>query len=89
LNAPLDQVRGWTIDFGDVKEIFSPTFLKLDHQPLHELTGVEDSDTASLARWIRAQVSVSLPQLDRIDLFETRGCGAILAWGADDPALPI
>jgi len=28
LNAPLDIVMGWTIDFGDVKEIFSPIFLK-------------------------------------------------------------
>jgi 6-pyruvoyltetrahydropterin/6-carboxytetrahydropterin synthase len=89
LNAPLDQVRGWTIDFGDVKEIFSPIFLQLDHQPLYELSGIEDNDTASLVRWIKAQASANLPQLDRIDLFETRGCGAILAWGADDPALPV
>src|SRR5437899_2106688 len=50
LNAPLDQVLGWTIDFGDVKEIFTPVFLRLDHQPLHELAGVEDSDAASLVR---------------------------------------
>ncbi len=89
LNAPLDQVRGWTIDFGDVKEIFSPIFLNLDHQPLHELPGVEDNDIASLARWIKAQASANLPELDRIDLFETRGCGAILTWGADEPALPV
>ena len=89
LNAPLDQVMGWTIDFSDVKEIFSPIFLKLDHQPLHELSGAEDNDTASLVRWIKDQASANLPQLDRIDLFETRGCGAILAWGADDPALPV
>jgi len=89
LNAPLDQVRGWTIDFVDVKEIFSPIFLQLDHQPLYELSGAEDNDTASLVRWIKAQASANLPQLDRIDLFETRGCGAILAWGSDDPALPV
>jgi 6-pyruvoyltetrahydropterin/6-carboxytetrahydropterin synthase len=47
------------------------------------------NDTASLVRWIKAQASADLPQLDRIDLFETRGCGTIFAWGADDPALPI
>lgn len=89
VNAPLDRVSGWTIDFGDVKDIFSPIFLKLDHQPLHELPGVEDNDTASLVRWIKAQAAADLPELDRIDLFETRGCGAILAWGEDNPALPI
>ena len=89
LNAPLDQLRGWTIDFGDVKEIFAPTFSLLDHQPLYNLPGVADNDPASLVRWIKAQIDPALPQLDRIDLYETRGCGAIVAWGDDAPALPI
>ena len=89
LHAPLDEVLGWTIDFGDVKDIFTPIFKRLDHQPLHEIVDVEDSDTASLARWIRRQASSMLPQLDRIDLYETRGCGTILGWAEDGPALPI
>ncbi|HEX4585891.1 MAG TPA: 6-carboxytetrahydropterin synthase [Burkholderiaceae bacterium] len=89
LNAPLDRVLGWTVDFGDVKELFRPVFVRLDHHSLHELPGIEDGDAASLARWIREQVASSLPQLDRIDVFETPGCGAILAWGSDEPALPV
>jgi len=89
LSAPLDQVLGWTVDFGDVKEIFSPVFVKLDHQPLYELPGIEDNDVASLARWIKAQVASGLPQLSRIDLFETPDCGAILAWGEEEPAPPV
>ena len=89
LNAPLDQVLGWTMDFGDVKELFKPVFLQLDHRPLHELPGVEDSDAASLVRWIRDRVAADLPALDRIDLFETSGCGAILAWGSDEAALAV
>ncbi|MCC7546315.1 MAG: 6-carboxytetrahydropterin synthase [Burkholderiales bacterium] len=87
LHAPLDAVRGWTIDFGDVKELFTPVFQRIDHHALHELPGVEDADCVSLARWIRAQTP--LAQLDRVDLYETRGCGAILAWGEAAPALPI
>ena len=89
LNAPLDEVRGWTMDFGDVKELFTPVFLRLDHQPLHELAGVEDNDPASLARWIKSEAAPALPQLDRIDIYETRGCGALLAWGDAAPALPV
>ena len=89
LSAPLDEVMGWIIDFGDVKEIFSPTFLKLDHRPLHELPGIEDTDTASLASWIRMQVESELPQLDRIELYESRGCGTVLSWGKNGPVLPI
>src|SRR5258705_489277 len=80
---------GWTIDFGDVKEIFTPTFLRLDHQPLHEIPEIGDADAGSLARWIHKQAADALPQLDRIDLYETRGCGAILSWGEQGPALPI
>jgi 6-pyruvoyltetrahydropterin/6-carboxytetrahydropterin synthase len=89
LSAPLNEVLGWTVDFGDVKELFNPIFRLIDHQPLHELKNLEQADTASLARWIRNQVEALLPQADRIDLYETRGCGAILSWGETDIALPV
>jgi 6-pyruvoyltetrahydropterin/6-carboxytetrahydropterin synthase len=89
LNAPLDEFLGWTIDFGDVKEIFSPVFKKLDHQPLYELSGAEDNDIASLLTWIKTECYHSIPALDRIDLYEVQGCGAILSWGKEPPALPI
>jgi len=79
LSAPLDQVMGWTVDFGDVKQLFNPLFQALDHQPLHEIGGLEDCDTASLAQWILAQGRAGLPQLAGVDLFETRGCGARVA----------
>lgn len=89
INAPLDAVMGWTIDFGDVKELFAPVFKRIDHQPLHELRGLEQPDAASLARWIRQQTETSLPQVDRIDLYETRGGGVILSTAESDIALPI
>ncbi len=89
LSSTIDEVMGWTIDFGDVKEMFSPILSKLDHRPLHELPGVEDNDTASVAAWIRLQAEPTLPQLDRIDLYESRGCGTVLCWEEDGPALPI
>lgn len=86
LSAPLDQVLGWTVDFGDVKAAFNPVFAWLDHQPLHELSGLEDGDCASIARWIRSQISSALPQVDRLDLEESPGCGVILSWGDQTPA---
>ena len=89
VRAPLDELMGWTIDFGDVKELFTPIFLQIDHQPLHEVVGGEDTDTASLARWIKRRAVEVLPQLDRIDLYESRGCGAILTWDGAAPALPV
>lgn len=89
LSAPLDRVMGWTIDFGDVKQLFDPIFKRLDHHPLHELEGVSDADSATLARWIRSECAPGLEALDRVDVYQTRGCGAILSWGASAPALPI
>lgn len=89
LHAPLNQVMGWTMDFGDVKEVFSPIFKRFDHKPLHEVDELQDCDTASVARWVKDQAAPQLPYLDRIDLYETRGCGVILSWGELGPALPI
>jgi 6-pyruvoyltetrahydropterin/6-carboxytetrahydropterin synthase len=89
MDAPLDSVMGWTMDFGDVKTLFDPIFKRVDHHPLHELTGLAQADAAGLARWLRQESEDVLPQLDRIDLYETRGCGVILSWGSRDIALPI
>jgi 6-pyruvoyltetrahydropterin/6-carboxytetrahydropterin synthase len=88
LTAPLDDVLGWTVDYGDVKAIFKPTYNRLDHYFLNELPGLEHSDVASLLRWIKGNIAPELPELDRIDLFETPGCGALLSWGEQPPALP-
>lgn len=89
LHAPLDAVMGWIVDFGDVKELFDPLFKRVDHQALHELPGLDNPDCAGLARWIRNEIAADLPAVDRIDLFETRGCGVILPWGDAGVALPI
>jgi 6-pyruvoyltetrahydropterin/6-carboxytetrahydropterin synthase len=86
LRAPLDEVLGWTLDFGDVKEIFSPVFQRLDHNPLQDLPEVARQGAPAIARWIRSQVLPELPQLERVDLFETPGCGVELHWGAGESA---
>jgi 6-pyruvoyl-tetrahydropterin synthase len=60
LCAPLDQVMGWAVEFGDVKEIFNPIFQLLDHQPLHEIPDLSDCDTASIAAWILGKARLQL-----------------------------
>jgi 6-pyruvoyltetrahydropterin/6-carboxytetrahydropterin synthase len=89
INAPLDAVMGWTIDFGDVKELFTPIFHQIDHHPLHELDGLAQPDAANFARWISAETRTVLPPVDRIDLYERRGCGVILSSSGAHIALPI
>lgn len=88
LTAPLDEVMGWIVDYGDVKTLFKPIYKRLDHRLLDDLAGLDRADPASLTRWIRAEAADGLTQLDRIDLHETPGCGALLCWGEEGPALP-
>ncbi|MBK1642283.1 6-pyruvoyl tetrahydropterin synthase [Chromatium okenii] len=80
LSAPLDTVRGWTVDYGDVKALFMPIYQQLDHQRLDELPHLPTADPGLLAQWLRERCGTQLPQLDRIDVYETPGCGAILNW---------
>lgn len=88
LSASLDRVMGWVMDYGDVKERFRPIYRQLDHRLLNELPRLGDADPASLVRWLHEEVATELPQLDRIDLQETPGCGVLLCWGEQGPALP-
>lgn len=88
LTAPLNSVLGWTVDYGDVKERFRPVYAQLDHHRLDKLNSLENADTPSLLAWMKTRLVGSLPQLDRMDLFETPGCGATLCWGTHGPALP-
>jgi 6-pyruvoyltetrahydropterin/6-carboxytetrahydropterin synthase len=87
LCAPLDTVLGWTIDYGDVRAAFTPVFHRLDHQRL-DLSTVAEPDLAHLLRWLREACAPHLPALERIDLYDTPGTGAMLWWGERGPALP-
>jgi 6-pyruvoyltetrahydropterin/6-carboxytetrahydropterin synthase len=87
LTAPLDALRGWTIDYGDVRAAFTPVFRELDHHALNETTGT-DGELPALLGWMRERVAAALPALDRIDLYATPLAGAILHWGEEGPALP-
>ena len=89
LTAPLDEVMGWTVDYGDVKEMFKPLYNQLDHHDLNSITDVEDSNLSTILHWAKDRLSNTLPQLDRIDLLQTPGCGCTLAWGDRSPALPV
>ena len=88
LTSPLDEVMGWTIDYGDVKSVFSPIYKQLDHHDLSQLTDSDNSDLLTIANWVCDRLSNIMPQLDRFDLYQKPGCGCILDWGEAAPALP-
>jgi 6-pyruvoyltetrahydropterin/6-carboxytetrahydropterin synthase len=77
----IDEVLGWTIDFGDVKDRFHPVFARLDHHPLHEIADLAQGGCAAIARWIGEEALRVLPQIDRLELHQTPGCGVL--WQVD------
>lgn len=89
LSAALDAVMGWTVDFGDVKTQFDPIFKAIDHRPLYEIADLPDGDAASLSAWVLAKGRAVLPQLDRVDMYETRGCGAIVSAVGISELIPV
>lgn len=89
LEAPLDVVMGWTVDFGDVKTQFNRLFKAIDHVTLHELPGVPDGDAASVAQWLLAQARPQLPSLARVDLYETPGTGCVVSHAPVTVLMPV
>ena len=89
LTAPLDIYMGWTIDYGDVKEIFKPIYNRLDHHYLSEIEGLYDSNLKSILFWIKNELIKNSTYFDRIDISETPEFGASLSWGEHEYALPI
>lgn len=89
LQAPLDTVMGWTVDFGDVKAQFAPVFADLDHHRLDQLSGLDSADTTALVQWVAERASPRLPALHRVDVFDTPGCGSLLSLNGTDPVATL
>ncbi len=89
LSAALDPVMGWTVDYGDVKSLFKPIYAQLDHHRLDAIDDLASAELGELARWIYRHASQRLPRIDRVDLFQTPGCGVIALRGDKAPALPV
>lgn len=87
LKGPLDEVLGWTVDFGDVKKQFAAQFAALDHQPLHELCPEGDGGVMFWVQRIASEALSVLPQLERVTLLEGPFVGA--NWSRDGDFLPL
>ena len=88
LGCDLDDLLGWTVDYSDVKERFRSCYERMDHHCLNDIDTLAEASLENVLEWMRISLADSLPELDRIDLYETPGCGAVLCWGDEVPALP-
>ena len=80
LQASLDKVMGWTVDYGDVKALFKPVYERLDHYCINDLLDDRDSTAENVLLWLKSQLQEVLPQLYRIDLIDSPKRGVIIEW---------
>lgn len=76
---------GWIMDFGDIKQAWTPLHQRLDHYFLNEVEGLENPTSENLARWIWQRLLPTLPGLERIVIRETCTSGCSYA-GEDEEA---
>ena len=79
VEGDLDPVRGWVMDFADIKAAFQPLYDRLDHHYLNEIEGLENPTSERLAVWIWERLKPGLPGLARIVVHETCTSGCTYA----------
>jgi 6-pyruvoyltetrahydropterin/6-carboxytetrahydropterin synthase len=77
VQGPVDPHAGWVMDFGEIKQKFSPIYESLDHHYLNDVPGLENPTSEVVARWIWQQLKPVLPQLSKVIVHETCTSGAI------------
>lgn len=77
VKGAVDPHSGWVIDFGDIKSAWKPLEQQLDHRCLNEVPGLENSTAENIAVWLWRKIKPALPQLSKIELYETPSCGVI------------
>jgi 6-pyruvoyltetrahydropterin/6-carboxytetrahydropterin synthase len=79
VEGDLDPVRGWVMDFADIKSAFQPIHDRIDHHCLNDIEGLENPTSEILAAWIWRQLKPALPALSRIVVHETCTSGCTYA----------
>lgn len=74
-----DPVLGWVMDFAEIKAIFKPILLQLDHYYLNEIPGLENPTSERVAIWIWQRLKPQLQALARVEVRETCTAGCSYA----------
>lgn len=69
--GPIDPVKGWIIDYADIKDAFQPIYDRLDHNYLNDIPGLENPTSEHLALWIWERLKPELHNLTAVIVHET------------------
>jgi 6-pyruvoyltetrahydropterin/6-carboxytetrahydropterin synthase len=67
----VNEETGWFIDYQVLHDAWAPLFARLDHHYLNDIEGLENPTSEILARWLWGHLSRSIPELERVTVFET------------------
>ena len=56
LEGPIDEKKGWVIDFAALKEIVKSVLADVDHKCLNNLPGLANPTCELLAKWLWVQL---------------------------------
>jgi 6-pyruvoyltetrahydropterin/6-carboxytetrahydropterin synthase len=71
VRGPVEEGTGWVLDYADIEAAWAPLHAQLDHNFLNEVPGLENPTSELIARWVWERLAGSLPELERVTVFET------------------
>ena len=77
MKGPLSEDLGWIIDFSDLKHALKPILELIDHKMLNDVEGLENPTCEILTMWLWRKIKPIVPQLCKIELYETPTSGAV------------
>jgi 6-pyruvoyltetrahydropterin/6-carboxytetrahydropterin synthase len=77
MDGPIHTELAWVADFADVKQVVSPIVDMVDHKLLNEVPGLENPTCELLAVWLWNKIKALVPQLSKIELWETPTSGVV------------
>ncbi len=77
VRGPVDESRGFVVDFADVSAAFKPVFDDLDHHYLNDIPGLENPTSEHLARYVWGRLCGVVPGLCRVIIHETCTAGCV------------
>ena len=77
LKGETDEHLGWIMDFKELKDAVAPVIERLDHKLINDISGLQNPTAENITVWIWKQIRPLLPQLSRIELYETPTTGVI------------
>lgn len=82
VTGPTGEATGWVIDYADIKQAFSQTLNKLDHNYLNDIPGLENPTCENIARFIWQELSPLIPWLSCVTIRETCTAGVSYRGGS-------